>query len=292
MWRFRILQVPGKDNAAADAASRYPPAGTPQGEETDQGALASIRVDPSDNQDDMDAAMVAAARSSTTAIGAVTWERVREATQTDFDLRAPAQTIVSGFPSSSDDLPEALRPFWQYREDLILVDGVIMKDNRILIPPSLRADTLRALHAAHQGVSRMSSRAHGTVFWPSLTKDLSRTRSTCRDCWRITPSQPTTPPVVPQLPTRPFQAIAADFFALRETGYLVIVDRFSGWSHIVASLSGARGFCRALLSYFSTFGVPEELSTDGGPEFTAQETTVFLERWGVRHRLSSAYHPQ
>ena len=60
MWRFRILHVPGKNNAAADAASRYPPAGTPQGEETDQGALASIRVDPSDNHDDMDVAMVTA----------------------------------------------------------------------------------------------------------------------------------------------------------------------------------------------------------------------------------------
>ena len=80
------------------------------------------------------------------------------------------------------------------------------------------------------------------------------------------PSQPPTPPVVPQIPTRPFQAIAAYFFALRGTGYLVIVDRFSRWSRIVASLSGARCFRRALLSYFSTFGVHEELSTDGGPD--------------------------
>ena len=44
MWRFRILHVPGKSNAAADAASRYPPTATPPGEETDFDGLASIRV--------------------------------------------------------------------------------------------------------------------------------------------------------------------------------------------------------------------------------------------------------
>jgi len=43
-------------------------------------------------------------------------------------------------------------------------------------------------------------------------------------------------------------------------------------------------------TFFSTFGVPEELSSDGGPEFTASTTGEFLQRWGVRHRLSSAYH--
>ena len=45
-------------------------------------------------------------------------------------------------------------------------------------------------------------------------------------------------------------------------------------------------------SFFATFGVPEELSSDGGPEFTAEKTQDFLKRWGVKHRQSSAYHPQ
>ncbi|GFO26834.1 endogenous retrovirus group k member 113 pol protein-like [Plakobranchus ocellatus] len=30
----------------------------------------------------------------------------------------------------------------------------------------------------------------------------------------------------------------------------------------------------------------------GGPEFTASKTQDFLQRWGDRHRQSSAYHPQ
>ena len=42
---------------------------------------------------------------------------------------------------------------------------------------------------------------------------------------------------------------------------------------------------------FGTFGVPREISHDGGPEFIALETKDFFERWGVKDRLSSAYHP-
>ena len=38
--------------------------------------------------------------------------------------------------------------------------------------------------------------------------------------------------------------------------------------------------------------MPEELSSDGGPEFTASSTCDFLGKWGVKHRISSAYHPQ
>ena len=43
---------------------------------------------------------------------------------------------------------------------------------------------------------------------------------------------------------------------------------------------------------FLSFGVPEEISSDGGPEFVSAEAKEFYDRWGVTHRLSSAYFPQ
>ena len=38
---------------------------------------------------------------------------------------------------------------------------------------------------------------------------------------------------------------------------------------------------------FSTFGVPHELASDGGMEFTSHMTKQFLKNWGVYHRISS-----
>ena len=71
----------------------------------------------------------------------------------------------------------------------------------------------------------------------------------------------------------------------------------SGWTEVIQikdgfGKSGSKGLCEALRKMFATFGVPEEISSDGGPEFVARESVDFFNRWGVKHRLSSAYFPQ
>ena len=50
--------------------------------------------------------------------------------------------------------------------------------------------------------------------------------------------------------------------------------------------------CGWLQDYFSRFGVPVSISSDGAPEFVARETQDFFKRWGVKHRLSPAYLAQ
>ena len=71
---------------------------------------------------------------------------------------------------------------------------------------------------------------------------------------------------------------------------MVIVDRFSNWPSVYKSQK-AEGLVKALRWHFIAHGAAEEISSDGGPEYTATQTEQFLKRWGVAHRLSSAYHP-
>ena len=47
--------------------------------------------------------------------------------------------------------------------------------------------------------------------------------------------------------------------------------------------------CRQL---FADYGVPEEVSTDGGPQFIAHRFKNFLQQWGVQHRISSVGYAQ
>ena len=58
------------------------------------------------------------------------------------------------------------------------------------------------------------------------------------------------------------------------------------------NLAGSAGLVRCLRSFFATFGVPEEISSDGDPEFTTKRTQDFLRLWGVRHRVSSVSFPR
>eukprot|EP00057_Strongylocentrotus_purpuratus_P017665 XP_011672139.1 PREDICTED: uncharacterized protein LOC105442062 [Strongylocentrotus purpuratus] len=63
------------------------------------------------------------------------------------------------------------------------------------------------------------------------------------------------------------------------------------WPGITPAISTLHGLTACLRRIFVTFGIPDELASDGGPEFTAAATRRFLQDWGIHHRLSSVAYP-
>ena len=177
--------------------------------------------------------------------------------------------IEDGFPESRHMLPQPIRDYHHLRHHLSCCDGVAIYKDRIIISPALCQSCLSALHAAHLGTSAMTSRTEAAIFWPGITKDIHATRANCTDCNRMAPSQATLPPT-PLTPTEyPFQCICADFFYHQGHNYLVIIDRYSNWPIMERARDSAIGLINILRHTFATYVLPDELSSDGGPEFTA-----------------------
>ena len=273
-YRFKMVHIPGVKHKVADGLSRHP-------------------VNPPETielQDDVDVeASISAMINSTFNISpftSVTWDLVRTATASDEIMNTLLAHIENGFPEKSEML-QGLHTYYQFRDSLNSVDGVILYNDRVLVPPSLRPNVLSTLHAAHQGTSGMITRAESSVFWPGITSDIKDIRDRCSHCNRNAPSNPLLPPTPPMLPEYPFQCICADYFSHMGTSYLVIVDRYSNWPIVERLSNGATGLVATLKRTFATFGIPEELASDGGPEFTAGITRKCLQDYGVHHRLSS-----
>ena len=315
-FRFKLVHVPGKKHQGPDATSRNP---VGEGERlhlqddqpeqtavcallsgTDTGGLrkqilAAIRSheEPGDIDcyNDLSTDLPPAAICVLESVKSVTWERVKEATASDPTMRGLLGFVEEGFPTNRSEIPDSIATYFQHRDKLSTTDGVVMYHDRLVIPPSLQHEVLQALHSAHQGESMMKARALNSVFWPGLVNDLSKTRSNCESCHKIAKSNPAAPPADPPQPEYPFQQISSDYFSYKGNNYIVTVDRFTGWPDVVRGDGGSDNLVTELRRLFVTFGIPKEISTDGGPQYKSDVTKQFLMNWGVRHRLSSVAFP-
>ena len=71
-------------------------------------------------------------------------------------------------PEQRKQCPAELWEYWNFRCELVIDDGLVLKGNRLVIPEELRTDVLKAIHTGHQGETKCVLLAHETVF---LTRD-------------------------------------------------------------------------------------------------------------------------
>ena len=158
-----------------------------------------------------------------------------------------------------------------------------------MIPKSLRKEVLEGLHVGHQGVTSMILRAQSSFFWPGIQADIQRKRDACVSCMESAPSHSPLPPHPPIRPEYPFQSVCIDYCFHAGHKYGVMVDRYSNWPCIWKA--SKKSAVEWLTSFCAMFGIPEELCSDGGPEFTSNAMQELMKDFGIRHRKRLAYHP-
>lgn len=118
-------------------------------------------------------------------------------------------------------------------------------------------------------------------------------RIQCRGCDENVPSQAAESMIITPTPEYPFQQVVSDLCNLEGHDFLIYADRYSGWVEVERLSSNVyRNVRRTFLRWFATYGVPEQISTDGGPPYNAGDYKSFCENWGIQRRLSSVHYPQ
>ncbi|KAL0163719.1 hypothetical protein M9458_039472, partial [Cirrhinus mrigala] len=179
-------------------------------------------------------------------------------------------------------------------------------EGKIYVPRSQRQVLLGTAHgtpgSGHPGSSRTLSLLQSRYWWPSMHQDTIRYVQSCSVCAKSnSPRQLPTGKLVPlPIPERPWSHLGIDFITdLPEseghTCVLVIVDRFSKACKLVPlrGLPTAMETAEQLFhQVFRHYGLPEEIVSDRGPQFTSHVWRAFFKILGITVNLSSGYHPQ
>ncbi|XP_049273703.1 uncharacterized protein K02A2.6-like [Rhipicephalus sanguineus] len=138
----------------------------------------------------------------------------------------------------------------------------------------------------------MKMLARSYVWWPQLTQDIENVVKSCCTCQLTQNASPKAPLQTWGWPSRRWQRIHLDFAFADNKWLLVLVDAHSKWVEVfVMNSTTTEKTVERLRGGFASYGLPEEVVTDNGPQFTAKSFTEFLLKNGVRHTRTPPYHP-
>ena len=183
--------------------------------------------------------------------------QIQEETAKDTSLSALSAIIAKGWPEKRSECPAHLHPYWNYREELTVSNGMILKGSRIIIPKSLQADVLQQLHYAHQGAEKCKLRAKGSVFWPNINRDIEETVHKCSPCQRHQKLNTKESLISHEIPPQPWHTLGSDIFHWNNGDYLLVIDYLSKFP-TVRKLSNIQSstVIATLKAIFEEHGIP------------------------------------
>ena len=120
----------------------------------------------------------------------VSMAEIQKASSLDNHLQQLTGIIITGWPDSRDELPVDLQPYWSYRDELAVIDGIILKARCIIVPNSLREQVLNQLHTNHMGIEKTKLLAQECVYWPRINADIEKYLKQCPTCLKFQQMQP------------------------------------------------------------------------------------------------------
>ncbi|KAL0164214.1 hypothetical protein M9458_039967, partial [Cirrhinus mrigala] len=174
------------------------------------------------------------------------------------------------------------------------------------VPLALRPRILSEVHSTpssgHPGIETTIDLLHNRFWWPSLRADATAFVKNCITCNTTKASRHLPAGLLQPLPTprRPWSHIAVDFItdlppSQGHTAILSVIDRFSKGCRLIplpklpTAMETAEALCN---SVFRFYGLPEDIVSDRGPQFTSRVWSNFFRLLGVNISLTSGYHPE
>ncbi|GFY72776.1 retrovirus-related Pol polyprotein from transposon 17.6, partial [Trichonephila inaurata madagascariensis] len=100
--------------------------------------------------------------------------------------------------------------------------------------------------------------------------DVEEYVSKCKICQKYQRENQKEILINPEIPGRPWQKVACDFFCLKGKEHLLMIDYLSKYVELKPlNSTTAQSVITVMKSIYATHGIPEELVSDGGPPYNS-----------------------
>ena len=268
-YDYHIKYKAGLDNANADLLSRLPLPATP-----------CVIPEPGETvllMETLDSSAVTSAQIRTWTNGDPVLARVRD-------------MVLQGWVHTKD---KEYTPYQAHQSELTVLNGCVLRGNRVIVPPVGRAKMIDELHESHPGMRKMKSLARSYVWWPGIDHDVEEKVRACNVCQQTRPQNPPVTIHPWEWPKRPWSRLHLDYAGpISGKMFLVLIDAYSKWLDVkVVNSATLSATIEHLRSIFSVHGLPETIVTDNGTVFTSAEFENFTKLNGIRHIRTAPYHP-
>ena len=175
---------------------------------------------------------------------------------------------------------------------------------QLVLPKSLRRPVLQLAHESafggHQGTAKTLGKIQQEFAWPGMVADITRYCQSCDICQRVSPKGrvPKVPLGEMPLIDVPFKRVAADLIGPIEPRsssgkkyILTVVDYATRYPEAIALSSiTTEQVAEAMIEIFSRLGVPEEIVTDRGSQFTSDMMNEVRRLLSIKHLPTTPYH--
>lgn len=221
-------------------------------------------------------------------LAAISLEEIQTETNRDEALIGVKLALESG------NWPSDLFRYQAFSKELGVSNGIVIRDERIVLPTKLRSRALDIAHRGHPGIVAMRRNLRQKVWWPCMDRDVVDKIEECAGCAAVRSQMPPEPMFRKEMPDRAWQQIAIDFFSAKECAtFLVVVDYYSRFLQVV-EMKGttARKTIEALEAIFLDHTYPETIRSDNGPPFSSEEFANYCSTKNIKLIRTIPYWPQ
>lgn len=190
--------------------------------------------------------------------------------------------------------PETIK-FQAFKKFLWKEQGILLRENRIVIPNSLKKKVMEIAHRGHPGSVTMKKIIRENLWWPKMDQDIENFNKRCLGCTVVARLNPPEPLIRKEMPSGPWREIAIDFLKVSECGtnFLVLIDYFSRYLVVKEiKVTNAVQTISILQSVFKQWTYPDSIRADNGPPFDSKEFTRFCSSRNIELVNTIPYWPQ